>query len=138
MRMHKLDKPTRILIIGILAGASIYGFGQMNARRLERRVQELHRACVAESQAQAEKQGTWSALTNIFGPRFECDPVELARSGAHIGIQGQIAAAERDALWWADWPLIACVAIQLACCLPWLWYFFLRRVREVREALVGR
>jgi hypothetical protein len=33
--------------------------------RLERRVQELQRACVAETEAEAKKQGALSALASI-------------------------------------------------------------------------
>jgi hypothetical protein len=133
-----LDKPSKILIGGIIAGALIYGLGEMNTFRLERRVQELQRACVAETEAEAKKQGALSALGNIFLGKMTCDPVELARSDAYAGIQRQLAAAERDVLRWASWPQISGIAIPLMCSLPWLWYFFLRRIRELREAIVGK
>ena len=133
-----MDKPVKILIGGIFAGALIYGLGEMNAFRLERRVQELQRACVAATEAEAKKQGTLSALTSIFSGKVTCDPVELARSNGYTGIQGQLAAAERDVLRWAIWPQISGIAIPLMCTLPWLWYFFLRRIRELREAIVGK
>jgi hypothetical protein len=133
-----LDKPARILISGIFLGALICGLGEMKTFRLERRVQELQRACVAETEAEAKKQGTLSALTSIFSGKATCDPVELARSGAYPGIQGQLAAAERDVLRWTSWPQISGIAISVMCCFPWLWYFLLRRVRELREAILGK
>jgi hypothetical protein len=133
-----LDKSTKVLIVGIFAGALTYGLGQMNTHRLEHRVQELQKACVAEGEAEAKGQGTFSALTNIFGGKPLCDPVELARSTGHVGIQGQLAAAEIDVRRWASWPLLGGIAIPVTCCLPWLWYFFLRRIRELREAIVGK
>jgi len=113
-----LDKPARILIGGIFAGALISGLGEMNTFRLERRVQQLRQACVAEKEAEAKKQGTLSALTSIFLGKATCDPVELARSDGYPGIQGQLAAAERDVLRWANWPQIAGIAIPLVCSLP--------------------
>jgi hypothetical protein len=133
-----LDKSAKILIGGIIAGALVYGLGEMNTFRLERRVQELERACVAETEAEAKKHGTLSALTSIFSGKATCDPVELARSDGYPGIQGQLAAAERDVLRWANWPQISGIAIPLLCSLPWLWYFFLRRIRELREAILGK
>jgi hypothetical protein len=166
-----LDKPAKILIGGIIAGALIYGLGEMDMFRLdlmrrrrttkdkngrhlilspsvsamvpaifiaERRVQELQRACVAETEAEAKKQGALSALASIFSGKMTCDPVELARSDGYTGIQGQLAAAERDVLRWANWPQISGIAIPLVCSLPWLWYFFLRRIRELREAIAGK
>jgi hypothetical protein len=133
-----LDKPAKILISGIFAGALVYGIGEMNAFRLDRRVQALQKACVAETEAEAKKQGAFSSLTNIFSGKAICDPVELARSDGYTGIQGQLAAAERDVLRWANWPTILSVPLLLMCSLPWLWYFFLRRVRELRNAIVGK
>jgi len=49
-----LDKPAKILISGMFVGALIYGLGEMNTHRLERRVQELQRACVAETEVEAK------------------------------------------------------------------------------------
>jgi serine/threonine protein kinase len=106
--------------------------------RLERRLHELQRACVAETEAEAKKQGTLSALASIFSGKMTCDPVELARSDSYRGIQGQLAAARRDVLRWASWPQISGIAVPLLCSLPWLWHFFLRRIRELREAIAGK
>jgi hypothetical protein len=133
-----LDKPTKVLIGGIFVGALIYGLGEMNTHRLERRVQELQKACVAEKEAEAKKQGTFSALTSIFTGKPTCDPVELARLDSDIGIQGQLAAAERELLQWDNWPAITGVVLVVMCSLPWLWHCFLRRIRELREAIAGK
>jgi hypothetical protein len=46
--------------------------------------------------------------------------------------------AERDVLRGANWPQISGIAISLLCSLPWLWYFFLQRIRELREAILGK
>jgi hypothetical protein len=101
-------------------------------------VQELHKACLVEGEAEAQRQGTFSALVNAFRGKLQCDPVELAKSGDHVGIQGQLAVAQLDVWRWSDWPLIAGVAIVLVCSVPWLWYFVLRRIRELREAITGK
>jgi hypothetical protein len=93
---------------------------------------------VAETEAEAKKQGTLSALASIFSGKMTCDPIELARSDRYTGIQGQLAAAERDLLRWDNWPQISGIAILLLCSLPWFWYFLLRRIREFREALLGK
>ena len=133
-----LDKPAKILFGGIFAGALIYGLGVANTSRLESRVQELQKACVAETEAEAKQQGTLSALASIFSGKMTCDPIELARSDSYAGIQGQLATAERDLLRWDHWPQISGIATLFLCSLPWLWYFLLRRIREFREALLGK
>jgi hypothetical protein len=133
-----LDKPAKIFISGIFAGALIYGLGVMHTSRLERKVQELQKACVAETEAESKKQSTWSALASMFSGKMTCDPIELARSDSYKGIQGQLATAERELLRWGSWPQISGIVILLLCSLPWLWYFSLRRIREFREALLGK
>jgi hypothetical protein len=133
-----LDKPAKILFGGIFAGTLIYGLGVMHTSHLERRVQELQKACVAETEAEAKKQGTFSALASMFSGKMTCDPIELVRFDSYTGIQGQLATAERDLLRWDTWPQVSGIAILLLCSLPWLWYFLLRRIREFREAVLGK
>jgi hypothetical protein len=133
-----LDKPAKILFGGIFAGTLIYGLGVMHSSHLERRVQELQKACVAETEAEAKKQGTFSALASMFSGKMTCDPIELARSDSYTGVQGQLATAERDLLRWDSWPQTSGIAILLLCSLPWLWYFLLRRIHEFREAVLGK
>jgi hypothetical protein len=37
-----------------------------------------------------------------------------------------------------DWPYTLAAAIAGVLALPWCWYFFLRRVKELREAILGK
>lgn len=133
-----MDKWTKVLIAGISTGALTYGVGQMYTRHLERRVHELQVACVAEADEELKREGALGALARAFSGKFECDPVQLAKSGEHAGIQGQLAVAQADVWRWSGWPFIACVTISVTCALPWLWYFFLRRVRELHNAIMGK
>ena len=136
--MPALDGPTKVLIGGIFAGVLVFGLGELNTKRRERRVEELQKACVAEKQTEAKNQGTFSALTSIFTAKPTCDPVELASSNGYVGVQGELAAAEQEFIWWDKWAPIAAIAVAVVCSLPWWWYFFLRRIRELREAITGK
>jgi hypothetical protein len=133
-----LDKPTKILIGGIVISALTYGLGQWNAHRLEHKVQQLQNACVAQKDAEEKKQGPWSGLAGILTAKTTCDPATLARSNDYTGIQAQLAAAEREHQAWGNWPSWVAIVIAVMSCLPWLWYFFLRRIRELREAITGK
>jgi len=69
-----LDKPAKILIGGIFAGALVYGLGEMNTFRLERKVQELQRACVSPQRNLDQSHGsrnpvktTRTAIPSILG-----------------------------------------------------------------------
>ncbi len=133
-----MDSPTKVLIAGVFVSALTLGLGQLDTRRLERRVEELQKACVAEAEAEAKRQGPLFAFANVLGGKMQCDPPEVAKSGNHTGVQGQLAAAELARSRWAGWPLILSSVLLLTCSLPWLWYFFLRRIRELREAILGK
>jgi hypothetical protein len=133
-----LDKPAKILIGGVVIGALTYGLGQWNTHRLEQKVLQLQRTCVAENQAEENKQGPWSALTGIFTTKATCDPGELAGSNDSTGIRGDLAAAERDRQGWVSRASWSALAIAVLSSVPWFWYFFLRRIRELREAIVGK
>jgi hypothetical protein len=133
-----LDRSTKILIGGIFAGALTYGVGELNTHRLEEKVRQLQQTCIAEQKAEGKNQGALSALASMFTGKPTCDPVELAASNSYSGVQAELAAAERDRQGWSSWPPIAAMAVAIVSCLPWLWYFILRRIRELREAIVGK
>ena len=133
-----LDKPTKVLIGGIVTSALVYGAGELNTHRLEQKVQRLQQACIAEQNAAEKKQDALSALARIFTFKPSCDPAELARSAGYTAVQEQLGTTERELLHWDSWCLIAATGIAVMSCLPWLWYFFLRRIRELREAIGGR
>jgi hypothetical protein len=113
LKWRNLERPAKILIGGIFAGVLTYGLGITNSVRQERRVRELRSACVAETEAEAKKQGNLSALARIFSRKMTCDLVELGASDSYTGIQGQLAAAERDVLRWDNWPQISSIAIAI-------------------------
>jgi hypothetical protein len=133
-----VDKTAKILVGGVAAGALLYGAGAWNSSRLERKVQDLQKACVAQAEAETKNQGTLSALANIFTRKMTCDPIELANSEGYTGVQGQLGDTERELLQWDSRPQRFAIFLAIVCSLPWWWYFFLRRIRELREAALGR
>jgi len=67
-----------------------------------------------------------------------CDPVTLVELQSNVGIQAQITEAyyaSRNATTDAN-VLALCVAILSV--VPWLWYFLLRRIVELRNAIGGK
>jgi len=180
-----MDRPTKVLIVGVVAGALVYGLGLMNSRRLARKIDVLQRACVAQLTAvpasaaggtvpipQGATIGVPSASKNegegvarrksdkapvsrfdpkkpysLVAPAPETvipDSLSSAEAASICanstdqdpGIQGELAVARRSFA--SDWPVAGSAAIVLLCALPWAWYFLLRRIRELREAIVGR
>jgi len=54
------------------------------------------------------------------------------------GIQDRIVKAQREASASKQWPYIVAEWILGLSLLPWAWYFLLRRIQELREAIVGK
>ncbi len=151
-----MDKPTKALILGVVVGALAAGVGLTNSHRLERKLQELQTSCVAEHEKEAKTPGGSSAVpppppgfvleekeAKTPGQAIDfkpiCDPVELGRfNGKLVGTQEELASAQHELWQWEQWPISVGLPITVFFALPWVWYFLLRRVRELREALIGK
>lgn len=70
-----------------------------------------------------------------------CEPRELRRLGdSVVGMARQIPDAQDQATRWADRALVvfvATAALGIVGLIPWSWYFFLARVRELAAAIRG-
>lgn len=127
-----MDKPTTSL----LAGVSIAILGAMispvQTTRLEQRLESLHRACIDEGTKMVEDGAPASFI-------LTCDPVELATtSGTFGGTQQQVAVAQNRLWTWQRLSVRVPLGVAGLLALPWAWYFLLRRVRELRDAVTGQ
>lgn len=133
---NEMDKFTKLLAVGIACGFIVASLGLANTYRLERKIENLSAACVAEGQRDRNTPDApaWKRDSMV------CDPKDLAKNTAHIppGIQGELVRAQLALDLSRNWPLLLAVAIASALSLPWCWYFLLNRVKELREALIGR
>jgi hypothetical protein len=132
----------------------VAAIGIGNTYRLERRVESLTAACIAEDTAMRAKA---SASTEARSFTFEelqrggwekigigCDPKTLVELGSRVepvDVQRDLVDAQQ-ALDTAranrrDW-LILGIAIAVILGLPWLWYFLLDRIKELRHAITGK
>lgn len=78
-----------------------------------------------------KKEDPWSLAPLV------CDASTLARLGNNVGIQADIVKAHWAAIASRDWPIPAALFVLGVSVLPWLWYFLLRRIAELRAAIVG-
>ncbi len=128
----------RLMLIGLVAAIGIgiltYSVRVAPERRsLERLVQECTKPNPFDQfdPPSSEPQGKDS-------PKLVCDPQVLQSLGGATGIQrelvdvqGRIDNIKEDA---AGIALI----VLLLFSLPYLWYFLLRRIKELRDVLAGR
>ena len=134
-----MDKPTKVLIFGVVLGAVVVGVSSVNTHRLERKVEKLRIVCMAEGDREASIRGSAMRIVAKYEGKLLCDPGELARAREDsLGIQGQLARVQR-AIWrWQSWAIPLGIATALLCVLPWSWYFLLRRICELRKAIIGK
>ena len=136
-----MEKPTKILIAGLALGAAVAAGGVVNTHRLQAKLEELRTACIAEGEKEATVPGSDAALAAQYGGKSLCDPVELTRSNSGIeppGVQGQLEKTHHEFLDSEQWPVLLGAAITLLLAVPWIWYFLLRRLKEIREAITEK
>ena len=64
--------------------------------------------------------------------------MDLAKEHAIEGIQAELVSKRDSVVASKAWPLPIAIAIILFSAVPWMWYFFLRRVQELRDAVAGK
>jgi hypothetical protein len=153
---------TKIFIVGIIAAAILAGLGAMiNAADKENyrdalptyqeKVKTLTTACEAEAEARTEAARLKEAANpghyylNAHSTML-CDPRRLTDGAGGPGVQEELGRAEvalETAIAGIDgpgrlWPYGAALIILVISVLPAGWYFLLRRVSELRQAIVGK
>lgn len=69
--------------------------------------------------------------------KMVCDPDELSDVST-TGIQEKLVNAQRAAQASQSWPIPASLILIGIGSAPWLWYFLLRRIAELRSAISGK
>jgi hypothetical protein len=106
-----------------------------NLAKLERAVLDLQAQCVAESE---ENKAKFPGSPR--GAPLVCDPKDVL---SDVGIQKKLGEAQRavdteNQNRSLKWPYILSVIIVIISLLPWSWYFLLRRIQELSNAVRGR
>ena len=128
-----MDRPTKVLIGGALCAVLVVVGGNGNTYRLESKLRDLEAACIEE--------GKRETLAKTFGGVLVCDAKSLVRLDREPdlskGIQSLIVSAQRDVSISGKWYVEVAAAILILTGIPWAWYFALRRIRELRDAISG-
>ena len=126
----KLSGPAKFLIAGaVLAGVLLVGH-TFYAPGLDRKLARLQSECAAAAPPPEIAE---------LGGVFVCDPVALASStyDRPQGVQRDLAQTQWERVQWHDGIAPVAFWFCILCCLPWAWYFLLRRIRELRDAVIG-
>ena len=128
-----MDKPIKLFLGGVICAAIIAAVGFANTHRLESKVRNLEAECVEEDKRENKLEPGERGWRNI------CDAEQLARfSEALVGSQARLAAAKREVSASERWPYVLAAGVLVFSGVPWAWYFLLRRIRELRDAISGK
>lgn len=130
-----MDKPTKYLAAGIVVAVLICIVGYLASVYETFQVTSLVEKCKAKA-SQAPK-GPW--LDYQKAP-LVCDPTTLAELGVNnvVGIQKEVVTAHQDASRVFGNALTIAAIVFILFAAPYGWYFLLRRIRELRDAIAGR
>ena len=127
-----MHKPTKILIIGMISAFIVFSASKVNTHLLESKVKKLEAQCIDEDIARKtrKKGGRWIMI---------CDAKSLFTSENSLkGIQASIRSAQKEVNnSKRKTPFLSIIILGLSV-LPWLWYFLLKRVRELSKAVIGK
>lgn len=149
-----MERPTIALGIGLTLGGAILAGGHWNMQRLQREEHRLRVACAAEEQKALQLRdplepplSTWN-FDGIPDAEDRCHPAILAVNGRlHEAAEGEtplrrvqqeLVDVHNAAVQFREWPAVIGVGVFTLFAVPWAWYFLLRRIRELREAVMGR
>ena len=130
-----MDKPTKILAAGIVVPVLICIVGYLASVYETSQVTSLVEKCKAEA-LQAPK-GPWLDYQKA---QLVCDPTTLAELGVNdvVGIQKEIVTTHQNASRVFSNALTIAAIVFILFAAPYGWYFLLRRIRELRDAIAGR
>lgn len=137
MASKYLDKTTKILLGGIVVAALVVGIGYVASIRANSHVSDLIAQCQAENaRSRASKsQDGWENTPLI------CDPKILrtiSRNSPTVGIQAQIMDTQGQGERWLEQAITVAIGVLFLSAMPYAWYFLLRRLRELRDAITGK
>lgn len=122
-----MGKPIIIFLCGLGIAVFVAVGGLANTYRLDSKVQKLEAMCLEEEK---NDKSEWAEFELV------CDAKSLGMNS--VGIQLKVAEAYREARHSREWPNIVALGILAISILPLAWYFFLARIRELRDAIAEK
>lgn len=141
-----MDRTLKILLGGLAIAALVVGVGFAGSIRSSFHITDLVAQCETETNNPPKYQDTESAAKShgfdFSSMRYVgCDPEVLrteSRSSPFVGIRAQIIDTLRQGERWFEQAIVIAIGVLILSATPFAWYFLLRRVRELHDAIVGK
>lgn len=146
-----ISRSVKIAAFGITAAILLVAFGAFRTKHFEQREAALAKECGSLPAHTLSDQNVFDqfdrpanpAAVPPLPPGYKLDPPvcnvsELIRLGAYTGLQGRLIEAHWATEASREMPIFLASLISALSLVPWVWYFFLRRVAELRAAMSGK
>jgi len=142
-----MDKPLKILVAGAAIAAALAAFcaitNHISAARYDQKIASLE-STIADLQAKCSAKSEEDAKSGkAYGhDPLVCDPKKLTYAGL-AGIQKDLSEKQKEIDVEQQYypmvlPYLIALIVLVIAVLPWSWYFLMRRIREVSDAIRGR
>lgn len=128
-----MNKPLKVLAIGVLLAAGVMATGYFIHQRQLAKVDALVAQCKGEHLNKPD--GPWKKWQR---DPLVCDPTELVLFPNKVGIQRAIMDARYEAYDTTNTASWIAVVVFMLGALPYAWYFLLKRLRELADAIRGK
>ncbi len=145
-----MDKTLKFLVAGAAIAATVAAYcvisnyintarHQQKIASLESSIAALEAKCASESEESTKSGKGWGHDPLV------CDPKTLSSYAGSplVGIQKDLSEKQKEIdvehqYYPMELPYLIALGVVVIAGLPWSWYFLLRRIREVSDAIVGR
>lgn len=130
-----MERHTKYFLVGATLASIILLGGYLTSIYDNSQLSSLVAKCKAET-AQAPK-GPWLDFQKAA---LVCEPDVLSKLGAEnaVGIQKEIVVSRSASGRTFNNAKVTALVVFLLFGTPYAWYFLLRRIRELRDAVVGK
>ncbi|MHB8404624.1 MAG: hypothetical protein ACYDCJ_04285 [Gammaproteobacteria bacterium] len=127
-----------LLFLGIAIGIAVLATGYVKSQYLSAQVNDLISECKAENQKlMPPETPPWAKDAGVCDLQ-ELEASRIDSSNGLEGIQAKIVDTHMLAESWLTKSLVFSVVFVCIFAIPYAWYFLLRRIRELREAFIGK
>lgn len=128
MNIKQLSNPVKALAIGVLLAIAVFIGGQFRALTARKQLKALETQCSEEASHEKIPAGF----------EMDCTAASLRSDTNLVGTQSEIKKRDRQIQTITNENAFFGGLIFALFSVPWLWYFLLARIKEFREAAIGR
>jgi len=128
-----MSKPAKIFFLGVVVGLIVLAVGYTLDKREQSALDSLIAKCKTETMG--APKGPWQKFQDV---PLVCEPAELLIYPDIIGVQKEVRQSYLGRGDYFFWSQLLAVLVLGVFALPYAWYFLMRRIRELVEAITGK